>query len=136
LFPCKPDKGNRRQNLAGKVVNMHMLGCEAKDVLFAVSYVELDPGVAVKAVQVKWQANMLENMQASESTSRTYSIRGADTQREALKLSAQGRRPDGRPVAAQAVWFSRGPRLYHAAIYSERISAEISESFFSGLEFE
>lgn len=132
LLPCKPDQGSRRQNLGGRELDIHMLGCEAGGALYAVSVADLAEGAL--AVQVQWQANLLGNMQATTSASGPWAMKGASAMLEPVRLNAQGVRSDGRPVQVQAVWFARGARVYHAAVYAERISTEMSEPFFGGLE--
>jgi hypothetical protein len=134
MLPCKPDQGQRRQSLAGQGVVIRMVGCETGGALYAVSVAELGEGLQAPSAQAQWQTNLLGNMQASVSTRDAWPLRGASAAMEPVRLSAQGRRPDGRPVAVQAVWFAHGARLYHAAIYAERISTEMSEPFFGGLE--
>lgn len=134
MLPCKADQGSRRQSLAGREIEIRMLGCEASGALYAVSVAGLEDEKHAMAVQVQWQANLLGNMQASASASSAWTVKGAGTALEPVRLSARGLRPDGREVMAQAVWFARGTRLYHAAIYAERINSEMSDPFFSGLE--
>lgn len=136
LLPCKPDQGSRRQDLAGLELEVRMAGCEAGGALFAVSSAELgDPGRAL-AVQVQWQASLLGNMQAGTASTTAFAIKGATAPLEPVQLTAQGVDPGGRKVMAQGVWFARGTRLYHAVIYAERISTEMSEPFFTGLELQ
>ncbi len=134
MLPCKPDQGSRRQSLAGREMEIHMLGCEAGGALYALSVADLADGGQALVVQVQWQANLLGNMQASTSASSSWVLKGASAALAPVRLDAQGLRPDGRPVQAQAVWFARGTRVYHAAVYAQRISAEMSEPFFGGLE--
>jgi len=135
LLPCKPDQGSRRQSLAGREIKVSMMGCEAAGALYAVSVAELGEAGHALAVQVQWQANLLGNMQATASESRAWAlkVKGASIALEPVKLNARGVRPDGSPVAAQAVWFARGTHLYHAVIYADRISPAMSEPFFDGL---
>ena len=135
LLPCKPDKASRKQSLATHEVELAMVGCEAGGALYAVSVVDLPSPDRALAVQVQWQANLLENMHADSSSNSAYVIKGGSPQFEPVRLTAAGRQPDGRAVQAQGVWFARGARLYHAVIYAERISADMSEPFFGGLEF-
>lgn len=134
MLPCKPDQGSRRQSLAGRELEVHMLGCEAGGALYAVSVADLADGGQALAVQVQWQANLLGNMQAVSASNSAWRLKGASATLAPVRLSAQGVGSDGRPVAAQAVWFVRGTRLYHAVVYAERISTEMSEPFFGGLE--
>lgn len=136
LLPCKPDKASRKQSLAAQELDITMLGCEAGGALYAVSMAELGAPDRALAVQVQWQANLLGNMQATSSASSSFAIKGAAPQLDPVRLTAAGAGPDGRPVQAQGVWFARGAHLYHAVIYAERISAEMSEPFFGGLELQ
>lgn len=134
LLPCKPDQGRRQQSLAGEELWIAMQGCEAAGALFAVSVAELSQENRALAVQLQWQAQLLGNMRASASTTSPFAVKGSTAQLAPLRLTARGLGPEGRPVEAQGVWFARGARLYHAVIYAERITTEMSEPFFGGLE--
>ncbi len=136
LLPCKPDRASRKQNLATHDLDIAMAGCEAGGALYAVSVAELPAPDRALAVQVQWQANLLENMRASGASNAAYAIKGASSTFEPVRLIAAGTGPDGRVVQAQGVWFARGTRLYHAVIYAERIGADMSEPFFGGLELQ
>lgn len=133
LLPCKPDQGSRQQSLAGRDIEVRMLGCEAGGALFALSVAELGEAGHAQAVQAQWQLNLLANMQAQVSDTQAWAPKGASAQLAPLRLKARGLQSDGQAVAAQAVWFVHGTRLYHAVIYAERISTEMSEPFFDGL---
>lgn len=134
MLPCKPDQAERRQSLAGYDIDLNMQGCEAAGGLYAISVAELGTPAQAQQVQAQWQTNLLATLQAQGATRQPYAIRGASTQPEALQLQASGRSPEGRPLTVQAVWFMRGTRLYHAAVYAERLTAEMSEPFFGGME--
>lgn len=134
VLPCKPDQGSRRQQLAGQDIEITMLGCEADGALFAIAVAELGEPQPAAAVQRQWQAQLLANMRATESATSAFMLKGADAALAPVQLNARGLRPDGRPVAAQGVWFARGTRLYHAAVYADTLRREQSEPFFGGLE--
>lgn len=134
LLPCKPDQGRRQQSLAGEVLWIAMQGCEAGGALFAVSVAELSQDTRAPTVQQQWQAQLLGNMRASTATTHPFALKGSTALLEPLRLTARGQGPDGRLVEVQGVWFARGARLYHAVIYAERITAEMSDPFFGGLE--
>ena len=57
----------------------------------------------------------------------------------AQRIAAQGRRGDGRAVAAQAVWSARtapeggGVELLHAVMYADRPDPAAADAFFGGL---
>ena len=134
MLPCKPDQAQRRQSLAGYEIELNMIGCEAGGALYAISAAELGTPAQAQQVQAQWQTNLLATLQAQGGIRQAYAIRGANAQPEALQLQASGRTEDGRALTVQAVWFMRGTRLYHAAVYAERLSTEMSEPFFSGME--
>lgn len=133
LLPCQPDRGARQQPLGSQEVMMTMLGCEAGGAMFAVAVAELGATDKARAAQAQWQARTLTNMQADSSAVTPVTIRGAGSEVAPQRVSARGLQPDGRPVELQAVWFARGTRLYHAAIYAGKVSDEMQEPFFDGL---
>jgi hypothetical protein len=53
-----------------------------------------------------------------------------------VRVQAQGRRADGRDVQSQAVYFARGSQLFQAVIYAPMVSAEMADTFFSGINLE
>ena len=140
LLPCKADQGSRPVELAGQLVELQMVGCEAGAALFAVSHVELKDSSRMAEIQAGWQTAMLAAMAVKEPevpVQRTaFELKGAAAQPPAVRLQAQGRRPDGRAVMAQAVWFSQGTHLFHAVVYAERLGPAATEPFFAGLAFE
>lgn len=136
MLPCKPDRASRRMAMAGGEVELRMVGCEAGGALFAVSVADLGDPARTADVQLHWQQAMLAAMQApAPAQPVAYSLKGADASPAPVRLEAQGRRPDGRAVQVQAVWFVRGTQLYHAAVYAERLGADAVDPFLSGFEF-
>lgn len=135
-LPCKADRGSRRMALAGQDVEIQMMGCEAGAVLFAVAHIPLGDTGKIAAIQSQWQTAVLSNMQAPGTQTTPYLPKGASAQPPPVRLSAQGRRQDGSAVEAQGVWFARGPHLYHAVIYADKLSPEVAETFFSGIELQ
>lgn len=136
LLPCKPDQGSRRMTLAGQEVEIEMMGCETGAALFAIAHVHLGDTDQIAAAQMQWQAAMLGSMQAQGAQMLPFQFKGASVQPQPVRLSAQGRRQDGSAVTAQGVWFARGPHLYHAVIYADKLSLEVAETFFSGIELQ
>lgn len=139
MLPCKPDEGSRPMNVSGQVLTLHMMGCETGASLFVVAVVDVkDVGHAVE-VQGQWQRAMLGNMKATEESASQkqehFSLRGASEQPAPIRVHAQGQRDNGHALSAQALWFARGGRLYHAAVYADKLDAEVTQTFFEGLRF-
>lgn len=133
MLPCKPDQATRRQSLAGQELELAMQGCEADGGLYAVSVAQLASPSALPAVQAQWTQQVLASLQASEARYRPASIAGADGLPAAVYLEATGRGPDGRALSVQALWFVRGTRIYHAALYAQRITEPMRDNFFNGV---
>jgi hypothetical protein len=133
MLPCKPDQATRPQSLAGQELQLTLQGCEAAGGLYAVSVAELVSPAAMPAVQAQWRQQVLTSLQATVANERAASIAGADSLPPAVYMEATGRGPDGRALSVQALWFVRGTRAYHAVLYAERITAPMSENFFSGV---
>jgi len=134
LLPCKPDTATRAQQLGDEAVMLSMAGCEADGALFAVAGIDVGSPARMEVVQQQWQRQMLENLQGRVSERTVWTLRGATGNLPVQRLQIEGIRADGRAVQAQAIWFSSGRRLYLAALYADRITQEMAEPFFSGLE--
>ena len=136
LLPCRPDQATRRQSLAGYEVDLSMQGCETAGALYAISVAELGVPGSAQPVQAQWQMNLLAGLQAQGANRQPYVFQGAAAVPEPVQLQASGRGAEGQALSVQAVWFVRGTRLYHAALYAERITPEMSEPFFSGMRLQ
>lgn len=136
MLPCKPDEGARVVPLAGKDIEIHMTGCEAAGVTFAIADIKLAQSAAVPDVLAQWRTATLANMGArsSKDVSRKE-VTGESSTSRAMVL-AQGQRQDGTAVMMQGVWFARGSQAFHAVVYGERIAPDITETFFPGLKFQ
>lgn len=136
LLPCKPDEGSRKMPMVGLDVEMRMSGCEAGDALFAIAWVDVKDAAQAGAAIAQWQTAMLANMQATSTQVADFSPRGADARSQGVRVVATGRRQDGHAVAAQGVWFARGPQVFHAVMYATQLSPETVDAFFSGIELQ
>lgn len=134
LLPCKPDSATRVQQLAGQELAVTMTGCEAGGAMFAIASAEIAATGQIAAVQAHWQAQLLKTMQVRDSQVAPWTMRGATASLPMVHVTAQGQGQDGRPIQMQAVWFAREQRLYHAVIYAERITAEMSDPFLGAME--
>ena len=160
MLPCQPDAGERVVPLGGRNVSLHMTGCDAGGATFAVAHATLDQASAAAAVLAQWRTATLANMGAvssrdvplggtfsstssgtsSSTSSGTSSGSGVGAPSAGLTalmlVTAQGRRKDGSAVAMQGAWFAKDAQVFHAVVYAERISPDVTEAFFSGLKFQ
>lgn len=130
LLPCKPDRGARVVPLAGRDTTLNMLGCDAGGATFAVAFADTTDSAQASAALTQWRAATLANMRAGAPVEQPFTVAGGVT---AVRVVAAGSRADGKPVLSQALYFSQGPRVYQAVIYADKLTAEMAETFFSGL---
>ena len=143
LLPCKPDKAEKTVPLGGQPVALRMLGCDAGDATFAVAVADIGDASRAEAVLAQWQALTLANMKAGPvgtgtGATQVSSFRpsGMTGGAPALLVKSSGQRADGRAVAGQAAYFSRGSQLFQVVLYAGVMNAEVAETFFSSLKFE
>ncbi|MBK6615192.1 hypothetical protein [Ottowia sp.] len=142
LLPCKPDRVMRRVPLGGVPTDLAVAGCEADGVTFAVMAASVPAGRAPDELLAGWQQATLANMQAAEAGIARQPFRpaGGLPLAHAQRVGAPGRRADGRPVAAQAVWTARaapggGTELLHAVVYADRPRPDVADAFFAGIRW-
>ena len=135
MLPCKPDAGARTVPLGGRDVVLHMTGCDAGGATFAIAHATVASADTVPAVLFQWRKAALANLgaMASREVPLGGALRSGAT--APMRVMAEGRRQDGNAVAMQATWFAKDAQIFHAVVYAERISPEVTEAFFSGLEF-
>lgn len=130
LLPCKPDRGARVVPLAGRDTPLNMLGCDAGGATFAVAFADTADAAQAAAVLGQWREATLANMRARAPAQQAFTVAGGVV---AVRVTAGGQRPDGKPVQSQAVYFSQGPRVYQAVIYADKLPADVADTFFGGL---
>lgn len=138
MLPCKPDSGRRKLMLAGQSVDVHMTGCEADRTMFTLAYVNMIDADKANTALSEWKAILLDNLhgQMGAVQESVYPVKAAPVPVPAVRITAVGRRADGGMIRAQAIWFVRGARLYHALTLSEQLNMDAVDNFFSGIELE
>lgn len=138
VLPCKPDQGSQTVTLAGATVELQLTGCESGGTTLAVSRMRLPPGASPAEALSHWRVVTLAGMKAQGVHEQPFQPGGSLTLPQSVRVVASGQYRDGRPVRAQAVWFAsaspQGVWLFHAVIYADTISAEVADTFFSGLK--
>lgn len=138
LLPCKPDRGERTVDLGGQPLRIGMLGCEAGGAMFAVAHADVPAGLSPDALLAAWRAATLAAMQAPPATATVPFVpAGALALSGSVRLQAEGTRPQGGTVHAEAVWFARtgaaAPQVFQAVVYSDRPASAQADTFFDGL---
>ncbi len=135
LMPCKPVASGRKVNLGGQDVEMNLNSCTAADATFVVGTATVQTADATMALD-HWKQAVLANIAAPRGNpaAKTVPIHVPGLSAPQMMLTTSGRRPDGSAVQVSGLWFSRESKLFHAAIYADTVTAEMSEPFFNGLK--
>jgi hypothetical protein len=149
LLPCKPDSVTREVDMGPPErplrLPLTMLGCTTGDATFAIATVSL-PSSASESPQVLLDQWRVANLAAFKSASgqhpyvkiAAFTIAkigspAGNTPSPAQKVTTTGLDATGQAIRSHALYFAEGQHLFYAVILSSRISAEVDDSFFSGL---
>ena len=144
LMPCKPDEAMRSVPLDGRAVDMHLAGCDAGGATFVVGWLAVAPG-QIGTVLGAWQDATLTQAGIAAGpdapAGRAFVPAGAVVVPQSVRLSAQGRHPDGKPLALQAAWFAAGggtaPQALFAAVYGRLpAGSDAVDTIFAGLRLQ
>lgn len=133
LLPCKPDEGARTVPFAGRETRLHMIGCEAAGLTFAVAHATIAADVDGPTVLRQWSQLSLSHVRAQAAQELPAQVDGA---RVAWRVRASGQRPDGSAVIAEALYFAQGRHVYQAVLYAgsdTREWREAADTFLSSL---
>lgn len=135
LFPCRARHLMRRVPLAGVEVEFSLASCEAATTVFAITHASV-PAEKVSAALGELRMKMSTNMGGAVATpSSPPHPAGATANAAAGAMIVFGQRPDGSPLQAQAMFFSRGTRVFQITMMSDRINEEVAQTFLSGFKF-
>jgi len=118
LFPCKPIQEVRRVRLADADADMTLLSCQADGALWAFAHADVtDPARVGRALDELATAS-LRNIRASQSASAPGAVTGMTPNPSAMRMSAEGTRPDGTKVHVDTAVFAKGTHVFQATVVS------------------
>jgi hypothetical protein len=136
MLPCKPDAVTRAVEMGPVKVDLHMQGCDAGNATFAVATAPMPPNAPpANQMLAQWRAANLLAMQAAAPQLSEQSLPGLAGPTP-QKVIAKGVTGQGKPVESHALYFQQGNRLFYAVILAERVTPDMSESFFAGLRLQ
>ena len=138
-LPCKPARTTREVPLGGAPVQLAGAGCESGNAMGAVMTAALAPGMDAQAVLQGWQQATLAHLQIqAPAQTEPWSRSGLLPLGASQRVQAQGRRSDGQPVVAHAVWgaLAEGDhlRVVHAVVYAPKAQPQLAQTLFEGLQ--
>ena len=135
LMPCKPDKAQKTVPLGGQPTELMLLSCDAGGVTFALALADVGDASKTATILGQWQIATLANMKAMPATQGAV-IKLPGLPSGGVIVKATGKRANGEAVTSQAAYFAQGSQVFQAVIYASNISADVADTFFSGLKFE
>ena len=135
MFPCRPDRHERRLTLAAGPATMRMLVCSAGGVTFALSFVDVAAPAGVTMTLTELQAVAAANVGTAAAAPVPLQLAGASAYPEAGRVALTGQLPDGGAVKVHAAFFAKGLRVYQASVLGAEPSADAIDGFLSGLRF-
>ena len=138
LLPCKPDKAARSVPMAGRQIELKVLGCDAGGATFALLAGDIGDPLRAGDVLAQWRTATLANMRsaAGSARDRPFLPAGAMALPQSLRVMASGQRADGSKVENQAAYFARGSHVVQAVVYADQVPVEAAETFFASLGFQ
>ena len=135
LLPCKPDRAERQVPLGDARSTLRMMGCEAQDLQFTWSQLELPLGPVPSQVVRVWQQASLTAMGADPalvSQVRALSLSGA---RMDVPPAQLGVTVTSGPQAHFFWWLHAG-QAYQLAVYSNRnaVPAAVLQTLQEGIQ--
>jgi hypothetical protein len=135
LFPCKPTKEARRVRLADTDPEMTLLACDADGALWALSHADVADPAKVAAALDQLSTAAMRNIGAAAPASAPVALQGMTPNPSAVRLRAQGVRPDGTKVRVDTAVFAKGTHVYQATVLASRPDATAADTFLTSVRW-
>jgi len=133
MFPCKPDRFVRSVMLAGQQVSMSLSSCSAAGATYALTHADIGDPAKVGEALSALRAAAVGNIDGQASAPSAFSVPGMTPHLLAQRMAIEGRKADGAVLHEQVGFFSKGTRVFQAAIVGEVLDREAVDTFFAGL---
>lgn len=136
LFPCKPASETRTVALGDASAPLTMVACRAGGAMFGLAVADVGDPARLADARTVLQEAQAANLGGRLEPVGPVSVPGADPAPAAARYRIDGRLPDGASVRQQLVYFSRGNRVYQAAVLGPVADVAVADTFFEGLRAE
>ena len=135
LFPCRPEQAERVVAVAAASVSMRLASCAAASATFSLAVLDAGAPERAQALLDALQKQTVANVGGIAMQLPVPRTASAPLLGGALHLRIEGKLPDGRPVIEEALFFSRGARVYQATMLgtAQRAGSEPGETFFGSI---
>lgn len=133
MFPCRPASHARRVTLAQSVVRLELHACSTGGATWALAFADLEDPARVGPALEELRAAAAANLGAAAVREAALQVPGATPNPASRRVDLEGRAPDGRRLEERVALFSKGLRVYQAAVLGEHLDLEAADTFFAGL---
>ncbi|HEY4065930.1 MAG TPA: hypothetical protein VGM74_03465 [Burkholderiaceae bacterium] len=134
-FPCRPDRQARAVMLAGASVHMEMLACSAAGATYAVSFADVADPARIATLLSEWRSAAVANVQGAAGPLAPMQVAGMTPNDQAVRVSIEGKLPDGAGVQERAAFFVHGLRVYSASAIGAKLDPAAAEVFLAAWRF-
>ncbi len=135
LLPCKPDRAERQVPLGEAKATLRMMGCEAQDLQFTWSQLDLPLGpVPAQVVRVWQQASLVALGAEPALTSQVRALRLTGARMDVPPAQLAVAAPSG--PQAHFFWWLHAGQAYQLAVYGNRspVPAAVLQTLQEGIQ--
>jgi hypothetical protein len=135
LFPCKPDRHERRVALAGPPVRYTLDVCSAGEQTWALAHADVDDPGRVAPALAALRAGAAANLGLAAAAVTPQAVPGATPQAASGRMHLRGQGSDGQSMQMQALVFARGTQVFQASVVGVALADEAVETYFNSIHF-
>lgn len=133
LFPCKPATETRSVALAGQLLKMTMVACQAGGATYALAFADTGDAARLANALIALREAQAGNLRARPQPPAPLRVAGARALPQAERVQLEGQFPDGTAVRQHAGYFAAGTRVYQVAVLGAVVETGAADAFFEGI---
>lgn len=133
-MPCRPTQQSRPVALAGPVVDLGLMVCQAGGHTFALASADMADPARVGPALLALGATARANVQGVVEAEQLAAVPGMTPQPAARQWQLRGQLPDGQPVREQVLVFAHGLRVFQATLVGPVADQTLTKPFFESIE--
>ena len=135
-FPCKPTSRTRAGSIGAQAATLTLVSCTTDGLTFGLVHADLGDPARVTPALVAMRKALAANLGAGEDVAEPFALAGMTPNAGAVRVRVSGRSPEGGPITEVAVVFTRGTRVYQAAVLGAQPDADAVAVFFDSLRLD
>jgi hypothetical protein len=133
LFPCKPVAQARQVTLAGQLVRLSLLACNAGGQTWALAHADLGDPRYIGAALTELMTSAAANLGTVPGAAQPLQVAGATPHAGSSRLRFAGTLPDGTAVTEEVAVFTYGTRVYQVTALGAALPQEAAQTFIASL---